>query len=95
MSDLPSPPSEIRYSGLAVVSLILGVLSPLWFLFGVAWGVFGLLAFFAGRRAIHEINLAPYKLEGRGLATTGMIAGGIGFTTALFLLLVVATAPPA
>jgi hypothetical protein len=95
MTELPSPPSELRYSGLAVVSLILGVLSPLWFLFGVAWGIFGLVAVFAGRRARKEIDLAPYKLQGRALAIGGIVTGAIGFTTAMFVLIVVATAPPA
>ncbi|MDH3261322.1 MAG: DUF4190 domain-containing protein [Acidimicrobiia bacterium] len=94
MTDQPSPQSDLRYSGLAVTSLILGVLSPLWLVFGLAWGIFGFLAVFAGRRARKEIDLAPYKLEGRALAIGGIVTGAIGFTTALFLLIIVLTSPP-
>ncbi len=95
MTDEPSPPPELRYSGLAVLSLVLGVLSPLWLLFGVAWGIFGFLAILSGRRARKEIALAPYGLQGRGLALGGIVTGAIGFITALFVLIVVVTAPPA
>jgi len=94
MTDLPSPPSELRYSGLAVVALILGVLSALWLVFGLAWGIFGFLAVFAGRRATKEIDLAPYKLEGRAWAVAGIVTGAIGFTTAMTLLIVIVTTPP-
>jgi len=95
MTDPPPPPSELRYSGLAVVSLILGLLSQLWLVFGLAWGILGLLAVFAGRRAKKEIDFAPYKLEGRALATGGIVTGAIGFTFAMSLLIILVTAPPA
>jgi hypothetical protein len=94
MTDLPSSNSDLRYSGLAVVSFILGALSPLWLVFGLAWGILGFLAVFAGRRAKKEIDLASTQLEGRSLANGGIVIGAIGFTTALFLLIVVVTSPP-
>lgn len=94
MTDNPAPPSDLRYSGLAVVSLVLGALSPLWYWFGLAWGLLGFMAVFAGRRAKKEIDLAPYQLEGRALATGGIVTGALGFSTAFLVLLVVVTAPP-
>jgi len=93
MTDLPAAPAELRYSGLAVVSLILGGLSVLWLVFGVAWGIFGFIAVLAGRRARKEIDLSPWKLEGRALATVGIIVGAVGFATSAFLLIVITTNP--
>jgi hypothetical protein len=88
-------PTDLRYSGLAVVSLILGVLSLLWFAFGIAWGVFGLVAVMAGRRARTEIDRSPDPLEGRSLATAAIFTGAAGFITSLFLLAVIMLNPPA
>lgn len=94
MTDLPSPPPELRHSGLAVVALILGILSLLWWVFGVEWGIFGFMAVFAGRRAKKEISFSPYKLEGRALATGGIVTGALGFATATFLLILIVASPP-
>ena len=94
MTDPPPAPAELRHSGLAVVSLILGGLSLLWFVFGVAWGVLGFIAVLAGRRARKEIDHSPRKVEGRALATGGIVTGAAGFATSAFLLIVIVTNPP-
>ena len=83
-----------RYNGLAIYALIMGVLSPLWIVFGLEWVTFGVLAVFAGLRARHEVDSAHGKIEGRSLATAAIIAGGFGLTTAVFILLVVLVTPP-
>jgi hypothetical protein len=95
MTEPPATPTGLRYSGLAVVSLILGTLSLLWYLFGIAWGIFGFIAVLGGRRARKEIDLHPQELEGRGLALGGIVTGAAGFITSLILLVLILTSPPA
>lgn len=93
MAEQPTPTSPYRYHGLAVYALVMGVLSPLWLVFGLPWAVFAILAIFAGLRAKREIDAAPYEIEGRSLAVSAIVAGGVGLGTALFILLVLLTAP--
>ena len=95
MTDETTVPPAFRYSGLAIYSLVMGVLSLLWVLFGVAWATFGLLAILAGRRAKAEIDTASYEIEGRMLAVIAVVVGAVGLTTALFELFVVLLNPPA
>lgn len=95
MTDETTVPPAFRYSGLAIYSLVMGVLSLLWVLFGVAWAIFGLLAILAGRRAKAEIDMASYAMEGRMLAVIAVVTGSIGLITALFVLFVVLLSPPA
>ena len=95
MTEPSDSPLELRYSGLAAVSLILGVLSLAWYVFGVAWGILGFIAVLAGRRARKEIDHDPREFEGRALAMGGIVTGAAGFITSLFLLLVIITSPPA
>lgn len=95
MTNPTDSPPELRYSGLAVVSLILGLLSLLWYVFGLAWGVLGFIAVLAGRRARTEIDRDPKSFEGRRLATVAIVTGTAGFITSLFLLAVILLNPPA
>lgn len=95
MTDETDSAPGYRYNGLAIYALIMGVLSPLWLLFGLPWAVFAILAILAGLRARREIDNAPQEIQGRSLATGAIVAGGIGLTSALFILLVLLTAPPA
>ena len=95
MTGNPDSPPVVRYSGLAVVSLILGVLSLAWYVFGLAWGVLGFIAVLAGRRARTEIDRGPEELEGRALAMGGIVTGAAGFITSLFLLAVIVINAPA
>ena len=92
MTEPPATPAGLRYSGLAVVSLVLGVLSLAWYAFGLAWGIFGFIAVMAGQRARKEMILGSLQLEGRGLAMGGIVAGATGFVTSLFLLVMIVTA---
>lgn len=94
MTNPTDPPIQVQYSGLAVVSLILGLLSLLWYVFGLAWGVLGFIAVLAGRRARTEIDRDPESFEGRRLATAAIVTGAAGFITSLLLLAVILTNPP-
>jgi hypothetical protein len=82
-----------RYNGLAIYALVMGILSPLWLVFGLPWAIFAVLAILAGRRAKKEIDIAPYEMEGRSLATGAIVAGGVGLATALFIVVVLLTVP--
>jgi hypothetical protein len=93
VTEQPTPTPGYRYHGLAVYALVMGVLSPLWLVFGLPWAVFAVLAIFAGRRAKREIDEAPYEIEGRSLAVSAIVAGGVGLGTAIFILVVLLTAP--
>ena len=72
----------------------MGILSPLWILFGLPWAVFAILAILAGLRAKKEIDSAPNTMGGRSLAVGAIVAGGIGLGTAIFVLMVLLTTPP-
>jgi uncharacterized membrane protein YdbT with pleckstrin-like domain len=95
MTENTRPEPAYRYHGLAIYALIMGVLSLLWLLFGLPWAILAILAILGGLRAKREIDSAPYKIEGRALATGAIVAGGVGLGTAMLVLLVVLTAPPA
>jgi hypothetical protein len=75
-----------RNSGRAIASLVLGVCATSFALFffwlygfgslvGVVCGILGVVF---GRRARREIDASPATVEGRGLATAGIVTGWIG-----------------
>ena len=70
----PPPPSSTpsRTSGLAIASLILGILS-----FGF-WIVTGLPAVICGHVSLSKIKKASGAIGGRGLAIAGLITGYLG-----------------
>lgn len=88
------PPPVFRYNGLAIYALVTGILSPLWILFGLPWAVLAILAILAGIRAKKEIDADPNEMGGRSLAVGAIVAGGVGLGTAVFVLIVLLTAPP-
>lgn len=94
MTDQTPPAPAYRYNGLAIYALVMGILSPLWILFGLPWAVFAILAILAGLRAKREIDADPHEMGGRSLAVGAIVAGGVGLGTAIFVLIVVLTAPP-
>jgi Domain of unknown function (DUF4190) len=72
------PPRATRTSGLAIASLVLGIVWIFWLGSGLAI-IFG------------HISLAQMKkdpgLSGRGMAIAGLVLGYIGLATFLFLIL--------
>jgi hypothetical protein len=70
---------HVRTSGLAVTSLVLGVI-------GLIFSFLGILAIILGAIAISQINREP-DLEGRGLAIAGLVLGIIDI--AVWLLVII------
>jgi len=93
LTETTPPAPAYRYNGLAIYALVMGILSPLWILFGLPWAIFAILAILAGLRAKREIDSAPHQMEGRSLAVSAIVAGGVGLGTAIFVLVVLLTAP--
>jgi hypothetical protein len=69
----------VRTSGLAVASLVLGVI-------GLIFNFLGILAIILGAIAISQINREP-DLEGRGLAIAGLVLGIVDI--AVWLLVII------
>ncbi len=63
----------LRTSGKAIASLILGLCSPF------ACILTGLPAIILGMMGLNEINSPKMRLKGKGMATTGIVLGGLSF----------------
>jgi general secretion pathway protein G len=72
MSEQPPSIPVIKTSGLAIVSLVLGILS---FCFGFITGIPALIL---GIIALVKISKSTGALKGQGLAVAGLCTGGIG-----------------
>ncbi len=91
-SDAPdaTPTATPRTSGLAIASLILGILG--FFCVGLVTGPIGIIL---GLVALHKIRARPHLLKGKGLATAGAITSSISILVSLLLLLLIAILMPA
>lgn len=79
----PPPVASVRTPGSATVALILGI---------CAWAVCSLLAIgavVAGHMALNEINRTP-GMEGRGIATAGLVLGYVNLAVVAGLVLLFA-----
>lgn len=65
-----APPAQRHTSGLAIASLVLGLM----FIAGIG----SILAVVFGVKARHEIDASNGWVTGRGMATAGVILGWIG-----------------
>jgi hypothetical protein len=77
-------PSYQKTSGVAIASLVLGILS--FFIFSL---IFGTLAIFLGFRGLRSISEMPQFYTGKGLAKAGIIMGFITVPLKLLLLIVI------
>jgi hypothetical protein len=71
-----------RYNGLAIASLVLGIL---WI-----WWIGSILAIIFGFVAMNQIKNSDGAQTGRGMAIAGLVLGFIGLGTILLLVLVTA-----
>ena len=69
-------------SGLAITSMVLGIVGLI--VFGI---VLGPLAIIFGTIALNRIKENPHRLEGREMATAGIICGSIA--TAIYIVVLV------
>ncbi len=67
---------EIEESGLAIVSMILGIFGIVTFLFGLGM-ILGIIALILGIKALRNIRKSEGKVTGKGFAVTGIVIGGI------------------
>jgi hypothetical protein len=75
--QLPYPITARRTNGLAVASLVLGIV---WL-----WWLGSLLAIIFGVVALRQIEQSGGTLEGRGLAIAGVVLGWAGFAGGFLL----------
>ena len=75
-----TPYVPTKTNGLAVASLVLGILT--------LCGIGSFLAVVFGHTALSQIKKDPYQ-QGRGLAIAGLVLGYIGLAIAAFVLLIV------
>jgi polar amino acid transport system substrate-binding protein len=74
------PPPQVNTSGMAVASLVLGIL---WM-----WGLGALLAVIFGYKGRNEIDRSNGWITGRGMATAGIVLGWIGIAGAVLVTVV-------
>jgi uncharacterized protein DUF4190 len=67
-----APPST---SGLAIASMVLGIMWIYW--------IGSITALVLGYLALREIRQNPHRIEGKGMAVAGIVLGWIGVTTLL------------
>ena len=86
VSPYPAPARPLRNSGLAVASLVLGLVGlPM---SGFTFGIPSILAVVFGHVALSQIR-RDFSLAGRGMAIGGLVAGYVVMAGWLFFLLVV------
>ncbi|MDR0534427.1 MAG: DUF4190 domain-containing protein [Verrucomicrobiales bacterium] len=96
MNDVASlsvnPPElpQSKKSGLAIVSFILGLLSPFCLFF-----ISGIPAVICGHLALSKIKKSNGTLTGNGLAIAGLVLGYVSFVTLFFTSLLAGLAIPA
>jgi hypothetical protein len=70
-----APVSYPTTSGLAIASMVLGILWIYW--------IGSIVALVLGYLSLREIRQSPQRIEGKGMAIAGIVLGWIGVTTLL------------
>ncbi|APW60107.1 GYF domain-containing protein [Paludisphaera borealis] len=84
--DYPTPFTTPRTSGLAIASLVLGIL---WLC-----GLGSLLSTIFGSVALSQISRSRGTLEGKGMAIAGLVLGLVGLSWLLLVFLGILVGPP-
>lgn len=88
-----APATQRRTSGMAVTSMILGILGILslfgvgWFTAGIPSGILSLIAVILGHTAMGKVKHSAGTIDGKGLAVAGVVMGWIvlGLSILFFL----------
>jgi hypothetical protein len=84
------PQAPPRSSGMAIASLVMGILTLIFFLAHVFAIILGLLAVIFGHIARGTINRSRGEITGGGMAMAGLVTGYIGMVlAAIWLILIV------
>lgn len=78
------PGAPVRNSGLAIASMVCGIVGYLTCYFV---GVFGIPAVICGHMALNRIASSPFPVAGRGMAIAGLILGYLGILITLGVIL--------
>jgi hypothetical protein len=70
----------LRTSGLAIASMVLGILWIYW--------IGSIVALILGYLALREIRQSPHAFQGKGMATAGIILGWVGVATLLLAIVI-------
>jgi hypothetical protein len=81
------PPDKIKTSGLAIASLVLGILGIICCVFGFLADIPGLIL---GIIALKKIKAQPQLLGGKGLAIAGVVLSVIGIVLSIFAIITIA-----
>lgn len=79
-------PSLPGTNGLAIASMVCGILSLVFFCF-CGGMVFGITAVICGHMGLGQLNHPDNKQQGRGMAITGLVCGYCGMAILVFMIL--------
>ena len=71
----PAPAAAIPTDGLAIASLVCGILA---IVSCYIWGLFGIPAVICGHLSKKKMTASPTPIAGQGMATAGLVMGYIG-----------------
>lgn len=74
-ADRPVPGATIPTDGLAIASLVCGILA---IVTCYLWGLFGIPAVICGHLSKKKMTASPTPIAGQGMATAGLVMGYIG-----------------
>lgn len=74
-ANQPAPGATIPTDGLAIASLVCGILA---IVTCYLWGLFGIPAVISGHLSKKKITASPTPIAGQGMATAGLVMGYIG-----------------
>jgi uncharacterized membrane protein len=73
------PYASTTTSGMAIASMILGILWIYW--------IGSIVALVLGYLALREIRQSPQQIEGKGMAVAGVVLGWVGMATLILAIL--------
>jgi hypothetical protein len=85
-SFAPGYYTPVASSGLAIASMVCGIIAVISCYFG---GIFGIPAVICGHLALSKIQQCPVPMTGRGMAIAGLVMGYLGILFSLAALVII------